>query len=212
MDNIAINSRHDDYYILISLDSDDTTMNTEDVKEKISRYPNAYPVYGHSKNKIDAINRDMDYAPEDWDILINMSDDMLFTYPGYDKKVINAMDTFYPDTDGVLHFPDQYQWDNCMTLSIVGRKYYERDKFIYDPRFESLWCDIVAMETAKMRGKYMYIPDQIVYHRHPSLGLVEYDAQYKKTEDMAVRMRDYQMYLKCKSEYDPTNSLQVRGA
>jgi enamine deaminase RidA (YjgF/YER057c/UK114 family) len=45
-------------------------------------------VYGTSKNKVDAINRDMDaFSKPHWDILVNMSDDMEFTYKGFDIDI-----------------------------------------------------------------------------------------------------------------------------
>jgi len=67
--------KHDDYEIQVTADIDDETMATKEVADMVYQYPKANILYGTSANKIDAINRDMPLF-QDWDILVNMSDDM----------------------------------------------------------------------------------------------------------------------------------------
>ena len=71
------------YTILVSIDEDDESMFE-------FNYPddNVFIVRGTSKNKIDAINRDMDIF-EGWKILINTSDDMHFEIKGFDEIIIS---------------------------------------------------------------------------------------------------------------------------
>lgn len=215
IDNIYANQRHDDYVIIASLDTDDNTMNNELIINKLKQYDKLIPIWGESKNKIDAINRSVAQAPE-WDILVNMSDDMLFIANGFDKMIIDAFRHPHPeiifDLDQIVHFPDQNQGRNCMTMHICGKKYYDRDGFIYNPRFKSLWCDIVAQEVGQIRGKYKFVNERIFDHRHPSFRQCEYDNQYRKTESWEMRDHDYTVYLQLKKEYDPTNIYKVRGA
>lgn len=193
VENIYINSRNKEFTILATLDIDDTTMNNDDVIEKLKRYDKVYPVWGNSKNKIDAINRDMDKAPE-WDILINMSDDMMFIEQGYDEIIEADMMKHFPDGDCLLHYPDQNQGRNCMTLSIMDKKYYDRFGFIYYPGYVSLWCDIEAQEVGKIVNRYKFINTRIFNHYHPSFGQAKYDEQYRKTEDSTVRTQDMETY------------------
>ena len=218
IENIYINSRHDDFVILASLDSDDTTMNNIDITEKMGRYDKLYYTFHtppeKDKNKIAAINRSMIGAP-DYDILINMSDDFVFIEKGFDKIIIDAFRHPHPDIifdlDQLIHFPDQHQGKNCMTMYIAGRKYYERDGFIYDPRCKSLWADIISQETGQIRGKYKFVNQRIFNHLHPSFMDCKYDAQYLLTEGREVREHDYAVYRTAKIEYDKENILPLRN-
>lgn len=208
--NEAINSvlnnlSSDNYEIILTTDDDDKTM-----REATIPICNVKHCKGASANKISAINRGMTLAGE-YSILIVLSDDMRFITKGFDDILREDMQKHFPDLDGVLHYPDQHQGSNCMTMSIMGRKYYERDGFIYNPRFESLWSDIVAQEQAQIRDKYKFIDTRLFDHLHPSFGDTPYDAQYQKTEDISVRSRDYQTYIDLKKEYDPTNIYPIRG-
>jgi len=198
--------------ILVSVDLDDPT--AIDAVRPYYDNDEIVIVFGNSKNKIDAINRDIELI-KDWDILVNMSDDMVFNKKGFDEIIneqfINRNETPPINLDLCIHFPDQNQGANCMTMTIVGRDYYLRDNFIYEPECESLWADIIAQEKAQIRGCYKYVNENIYLHLHPSFGQAQYDSQYQRTESMEVRQRDYATYLKLKAEYDPTNILPIRS-
>lgn len=214
-----VNNCVGDYEILAIVDAND---------ERLREYnfDNCTVLNGISKNKIDAINRGRDYIlKSDAQIIVNMSDDMVFTKKGFDdiirypfqdntdlsKMCDDGGFEYYDNLDQCLHFPDQNQGSNCMTMSIMGIDYYKRDNFIYDPQFESLWCDIVAQEVAQLRGCYKFVNERIFDHLHPSFGQSHYDKQYRATEDWQVRQRDYQTYIKLKSIYDPTNHFPIRS-
>jgi hypothetical protein len=146
-------------------------------------------VVGNSKNKIDAINRDLNEFDYDWDILINMSDDMIFTKKGFDD-IIRA--EFYNDFNQYLHFNDGNQKCNVCTMHIVGRNYYDRFNYIYHPDYISLWCDVENDIVAKQLGCYKYMGDNIKLfrHLHPAWGLAPQDALSIKTEDRALWVAD----------------------
>lgn len=203
----------ENYHILITIDADDSSM-TEAVKAVVNLpfADHITIVTGKSKNKVDAINRDMDLLFH-WQILVNTSDDIEFIAPGFDEEIRKDMAANFPDLDGVLCYNDGFQGGNCMTVSILGWNYFIRDGFIYDPRFESLWCDVVEMEKAQARGKYKYMGDGkvIFLHNHPCWGRANFDQQYRATEAMEVRQRDYNTYLSLKKEYDPNNNFPIRS-
>lgn len=192
--NIHDNLTSNNFLILASLDTDDASMNNDEVKSKLSEYPNVYPIWGESKSKIHAINRSMEKAPDNWSVVINTSDDVFFVQKGFDEIIMKEMQDAFPDYDGVIHAPDQNQGRNCMTVSIIGKKYYDRDKYIYHPSYKSLWCDLEAQEVAQIRGCYKFIDKHLFNHNHPSFGQCQYDAQYLKTESMEVRNEDEQIY------------------
>ena len=181
LDKIA---NREDYHILISVDKDDQSMSPLPVLDGNYTF-----VVGNSKNKIDAINRDLNEFDYDWDILINMYDDMIFTKKGFDD-IIRA--EFYKDFNQYLHFNDGNQKCNVCTMHIVGRNYYDRFNYIYHPDYISLWCDVENDIVAKQLGCYKYMGDNIKLfrHLHPAWGLAPQDALSIKTEDRALWVAD----------------------
>ncbi len=194
IDNIIKNCNSLNYTILVSIDTDDESMKNFEYNDD-----NVYIAKGLSKNKIDAINRDMDLF-EGWDILINTSDDMVFEIRGFDNII---RQDFTRNYDQVLHYSDGYQKGNLMTMSIMGVDYYKRFNYIYHPDYESLWCDMEATEVAHLLGKYKYMGDLKVLftHRHPAWGLAQFDAQYQKTEAQDVNQKDYKTYLRRRANF-----------
>jgi len=177
-------ANREDYHILISVDKDDQSMFPLPVLDGNHTF-----VVGNSKNKIDAINRDLNDFDYDWDILINMSDDMIFSKKGFDD-IIRA--EFYKDFNQYLHFNDGNQKSNVCTMHIVGREYYNRFNYIYHPDYISLWSDVENDIVAKQLGCYKYMGDDIKLfkHLHPAWGLAPQDALSIKTEDRALWVAD----------------------
>jgi len=134
----------------------------------------------------------MDLVDQWWDVLINVSDDQVFVSKDFDLDIVNNMDN---DTDMFLHFPDGNQGD-LATMSIIGRKYYLRDRYIYHPNYESVYCDNEAQDVAKLRDCYKLVNKHIFNHEHPAWGKGPSDAQYQKTEHPATYQADYNTYLK----------------
>ena len=153
---------------LITLDTDDASMiHSHDEIASILVGHRHQIVYGTSKNKIDAINRDMELAT-DWDILLLASDDMIPEVQGYDDVIRETMRAHYPDLDGVLWFNDGYVGDKLNTLVCMGSAYYTRDGYIYNPAYKSFFCDNEFMDRANERKLQTYIPQCIVRHQHPA--------------------------------------------
>lgn len=177
-------ANREDYHILISVDKDDQSMYPLPVLDGNHTF-----VVDNSKNKIDAINRDLNEFDYDWDILINMSDDMIFTKKGFDDVIRSE---FYNDFNQYLHFNDGNQKSNVCTMHIVGRNYYDRFKYIYHPDYISLWSDVENDIVAKQLGCYKYMGDnvQLFRHLHPAWGLAPQDALSIKTEDRALWVAD----------------------
>jgi hypothetical protein len=199
LENIHSLSKHDDYYILLTLDVDDNTVTTSEVRDKIATYPKVIPYWGISQgSKIVAINRDLYFAPS-WDILINMSDDFVFLKPGFDVQIIQDITNYFSDLDGFVHYPDGAVNSKLATMSIMGRKYFDRFGYIYHPDYESVYCDQEAMEVAKKLGKYKFINNQLFEHRHPRWKKAEWDEQYRKTEDAKVYAKDRETFMRRKA-------------
>lgn len=177
--SILDNEVNDNRIIMLTADVSDETMTHPEMLEWISQ-KGCHLCFGNSKSKIYAINRDINEMTKwyDWDILVNLSDDQVFIEKGFDEVIRNS---FEGNTDQVLHFPDGNN-DALMTMSIIGRLYFERDGYIYHPDYISLWCDNEAQEVAKKRKCYKFVNQRIFNHLHPAYGKAIFDEQYKNTE------------------------------
>lgn len=156
-----------DYEILITADEDDRSMNNPQVRKYCWQTKNLRIVYGKSDSKVCAINRDMEQALP-WDILVNMSDDMMFRTRGWDRKIeINSRVIWGDSLDWFGHWSDGYVHAALPTMAIMGREYYERDNYIYHPSYKSFSCDAEQMYVAMARKRYHYFPDVLFHHQHP---------------------------------------------
>lgn len=180
LDNIVTNATHHDYIIVVSADYDDLSMFNPEVRDNADKYKNLYMHYGESKSKVDAINRDLEFYT-DWDILINMSDDMEFIRHGFDSIIVAEFKR-RADTDVFLHYPDQAAGSALCTMSIMGRQYFNRFNYIYHPDYKSLWCDNEAQEVSKILRRYVFVKTRLFNHNHPAWGLAPTDALMIHTE------------------------------
>lgn len=180
--NLAANKEK--LYFIVSVDQDDPTVTPEFLDTTISKHHNLIVYVGKSDNKVHAINRDMDKAPP-FDILLLASDDMVPIVHGYDDIIRSKMNTYYPDTDGVLWFNDGLQGNGLNTLPIMGRKYYQRFGYIYNPIYKTAWCDNEFTEISKILGRQTYFPEVIIEHRHFINGKAPIDSTYIKNDNGA---------------------------
>lgn len=191
----------DNYLILLTIDSDDETMfnkNTlEEIKNRILKGYKIAVSIGLSRSKIDAINRGLE-SFKDWDLIVSTSDDMLFVKYGWDNIMRKNLSEQYPDTDGCLHYNDGYTREKICTLSVIGRKYFDRFGYIYNPIYKSLWCDNEFTEIALNLGKIKYFDDILFKHYHPNNIGGFIDKQYIETE--SFNELDYNTYSTRKKE------------
>jgi len=181
--NLANNNR---YFILVSADIDDTTMYNKEMALWCAQR-GIVIIYGTSKNKIDAINRDvLALKKPNWDILVNVSDDQRFLYKGFDEDIRKE---FAQGLDLFVHFPDNNRADIC-TMSIMGKDYYLRDNYIYHPDYISICCDEEATEVAKIRGRYRFNEKILIKHLHPGYGTAQWDNLYIKNEAQDISDKD----------------------
>lgn len=145
--------KHEVRYAL-SCDLDDETMNNNDVKTKIMSMDRVEAWFGNNKTKIEAFNANMDVIDPNWDILIATSDDMRPMVKGWDNIVACEM-----EGEDAVWFYDGHAKGAC-TLSIMSRKKYEEQGYIYHPAYWSLFCDNEWTETAQPR----FIPQVVIRH------------------------------------------------
>ena len=192
--NILMNAEHAEFSVLMAIDSDDSTMADFVLQNGVEA------AYGTSKSKIEAINRDI--PADGWDILINVSDDQLFTIKGFDLDILIAMGN---NTDQFLHFPDGFVNERLCTMTIIGKKYYDRFGYVYHSDYASLWCDNEAQEEAIRLGCYKYVDKHIFIHNHPAWIGGKVDAQLEHTQKFY--RQDERTYNKRRSLGFPINSI-----
>lgn len=172
-----------DFEFMITLDRDDASMNTQEIKEFLSRQRNLNYAYGDSKTKIEACNADVN-TDKAWDILILVSDDMVPIIKNFDKIIVDLMKKYFRDTDGALNFNDgKYAQEQCITYSIIGRKLYERFGYVYHPSYRSFYCDNEFTDEVNALGKCHYDPRVIVEHQWHG-GPNSSDALYRRNSGM----------------------------
>lgn len=188
LDNIINLSETPDFSFLVKIDSDDNTMINKNVLDKLQWYCSMFNIsvcIGASDSKVHAINRDIPL--NGWDVIVNMSDDMRFTIPGFDGYIRQHIE---PDT--LLHIPDTYAGSKLITMHICDRDYFLRDKYIYNPAYYSLWADNESMRVAQIRGRYRFVDLPIIEHLHYSNGGAGKDALYRRNDTYQA---DKQIYL-----------------
>jgi hypothetical protein len=182
---------------IISLDSDDASCNNShfifflnELKKKV----NLEFYFDKSNNKIHACNRDI---PDDgWKVCVLVSDDMVPKKHSFDDIIMNDMEKYYPNLDGAInynayttafeqHIPGR---GSLMVLSIMGKTYYDRFKFIYNPIYKSLFADDEQTRIARKLNKITDINNRIIAHEWSSIN----DNLRKKTE--ALDSEDRQIF------------------
>lgn len=169
----------DDIRVHVVCNVDDTTMNNCVAGRRFLEFSNLRVTYAKCNSKIEAVNYGAGEALKGYDVLMLASDDMLPRVQGYDARILRDMEEQFPDTDGMLWYNDGHKGEKLCSLSILGRKYYERFGYIYHPAYNSFFCDNEFAEVATALGKKYYCADCIIEHAHPDYHLCRTDKLYK---------------------------------
>jgi hypothetical protein len=188
---IDLSEKPENVHYVITLDNNDEIMNTSEVKERFRKYENLSYIYGDSKSKLDATNRDLDLF-KSWDILVLASDDTIPLVKGWDTIITTKMIEHFPDTDGTLHFNDGHQKDALNTLPILGKKYFDRFGYVQFPEYKSVYADNDFMSVARILNKIVYFSDVIIEHQHPDWGYGTRD--YAHTENYQNLKHDSDLF------------------
>ena len=191
----------ENFQILVTADIDDPEM--RDLPQYIIDHPRIRVQYGTSKSKIHAVNRDMEFADDDWDIVVVMSDDFRIIFDGFDEVVRGQYKEHGLDT--LLHSADQDAKNLLATMYIAGKDFYNRFGYIYHPQFLSVWCDNLVQDIAQLLGKYVYFDcTGLILHLNPAYGHLERDEMFDEQQGhwehdeklyREIRERGYDLHL-----------------
>lgn len=191
LDNIQDMAESKDYSILAILDEDDPYL--DQYIDIPKNYPEVTVIWGESKGKIDACNRGLQYLP-DCGIVCLHSDDMVPVRFGFDNIIRE-----YCGADDYVHFPDGHANEKLCTYSIMGIEYFKRFGYIYHPDYNSVYADNEQNDVAKILGRYKFINQMIIEHRHPVWGFGQADDLLRRTEDPVNYQKDHEIYLRRKA-------------
>jgi hypothetical protein len=185
-----LSGKHDVRFV-VTMDEDDSTMNTEEIKEWLNSLPvNIKYNYGHSKTKIQAVNADLD--GEEADVLLLASDDMIPQIKNYDDIIFQGFEQVFPDFDGAIKFNDGLRNDDLMTLCVMGWSLYKQFGYIYHPEYTSLYADTEQTLVLKKMGKFA-ISD---------VCLIQHQWTPAPWDDLHARNENSEMYQKDKEVFD----------
>lgn len=168
------------YIFLITCDSNDESMNNPVVIKRLQCYPNLYFSFSDNQSKVDAFNKDIEQF--DFEVLLLAHDDMTACAKNFDQIIMNAMREYFPDLDGVLNFDDGHVGGQCNTLPVIGRHYYERFGYAYNPCYKALVCNVELTVVSKILNKEKVLDQVIITHNHPAWGTGLMDNLYKNNE------------------------------
>ena len=172
---------------IISMDNNDPTCNNQNMRNFLEMMKHSVDldyVYGDSKNKIDACNRDI---PSDgWKVCILVSDDMTPRIKNYDEIIMKDMRTYFPDYDGCLNYNAGNAYPRVMVLSIIGNAYYKRFGYIYHPQYVSLFCDEEQTVVARSFNKMVDINSKIITHDWTAIkdDLRKHTEQFYRSDEL----------------------------
>ena len=150
---------------IISLDENDSASNTDDIRNFLNNAKNQVNldyIYGSSRNKIDACNRDI---PSDgWKVSVLISDDMVPEQHGYDEIIMRDMNRHFPQLDGTLNYNCGSAFPRVMVLSVMGNEHYKKFGYIYHPDYVSLYCDEEQTNVARNMNKMVDINTRVIVH------------------------------------------------
>ena len=148
----AFLSRRHPVRFVVSIDEDDRTMHSAEVKGFIARQRDMQVFTGSSSGKIAAVNADFEKLG-DYDVLILASDDMVPQVRQYDLIIERMMMQHFPNLDGCLHFDDGLNKHGLNTMPIAGKKFFDEQGYIYHREYISEFCDDHFMKRSEKMGK-----------------------------------------------------------
>ena len=179
--------KHDIRFV-ITMDEDDSSMNTKEIRDYLDSYikdgVDLVYYYGDSKTKVEACNANLE--EEKADVLMLISDDMVLQKKNYDDIVFENFQVAFPDYDGGIKYFDGLRQDILMTLPVIGWKFYEKLGYIYNPEYTSVYCDTEQTEVLYRMGK-LAVND---------LFLVKHEWTPEPFDELHARNENLEMYQK----------------
>lgn len=193
---------HNVKFLVCVNENDEITKRHE---KEILSFINTNIEYGNYKSKIEAYNAGIENI--DFDIIILASDDMVVKQKNYDSIIVNNMINYFPNLDGVLWF-DTKDTSITNTLSIVGKKFFNKIGKIYNQIYEGYFCDDEFSQIAFKLGKMVRIKQSIIEHSIPNHLDMSNDYTYLKSLKHSIKDKArYKIRKKVQFDFSETKEL-----
>jgi len=197
-------SRRWHYEFIVSIDDNDPSLPeyTANHLENWLNKGNHRLLISKNRSCVDAINNAAKVA--NGNIFVVMSDD---TSCGLDWDMglwndVNGKEDFLLKTDDGIQ-------DYIVTQTIMDRKYYERDGFIYHPEFKHQFADTYLTCLADIRGRLIK-SDLLFPHKHYSHsgGKEMPDALHRRNDDTWMTGQD--TFIKLMKQFTPEERARIK--
>ena len=106
--------------------------------------------------------------------ILPISDDIVFD-PGAIKNAVSALNSAFPDGDGVIGFDikNMKETDKCpYAFMLIGRKFFNDrlGRVLFNPEYRHFFADVELGEFAERLGRFRKCPEARITHFHPSTG------------------------------------------
>lgn len=190
LDNITSLIKSNNYQIIVTADIDDNTMCNDEMRDKINSFPNTKVIYGTSKGKVDAINKNIGLA-DIWDICLVHSDDMVFLKKGFDNDIREA---FADGFRGLLHIPDGRVKYMRQDKHAIGFAQWVVNKHLQQPE-EGGWKDNYNQYVLELNQRLITYPIMHVdyYRKFNYIYSPEYTSVFcdEEQQSVAKQLRQY---------------------
>ncbi len=150
---------------LVSIDDDDESMQNHPMR--LDPPAGVEFISGPRTTKVGACNAGLP-GPWNWDVLVLLSDDMVPQVKSWDAIICADLVHSFYDLDGALWYDDGFVGEKLDTLPIMGRPYYDRFGYVYEPGYQSVWCDNEFTDVGKLLGRLPYSSMCLFRHEHPA--------------------------------------------
>lgn len=176
---------------LVAIDDDDESMQSHPMRTN----PPAGVEFisGPRTSKIGACNVGLP-GRWNWDVLVLISDDMIPIVKNWDAIICADLVHSFYDLDGALWYNDGFVGEKLDTLPIMGRPYYDRFGYVYEPGYISTWCDNEFTDVGVLLGRLPYCPTCLFRHEHPANTGGTQDSLYLENGGMDLWNVDHARY------------------
>ena len=202
-----LSGKHDVRFV-ITLDTDDETMNNDEIRKWMDDLDvDLIYHYGDSKTKIEACNANLE--DEDGDVLLLVSDDMIPCFPDFDDIIMQGMEQHFPSMDGAIKFFDglRPRTDLLMTLPVLGWNLYKAFGYVYHPEYTSVFADNEMTMVCHGLGKLITSPVCIFRHEWTNQPFDELHARNENAEMYGIDGKVFEE--RKKKNFDMDNILEI---
>jgi hypothetical protein len=113
-----------------------------------------------------------------------MGDDHRTRTPGWDEKVIEAL-----ETHNIVYGNDLIWGEGLPTAVFMRSEVIQKLGYMAPPALKHLYLDNFWLELGRATT-IKYLPDVIIEHLHPSVGKAEWTPEYQEVNDQALYAAD----------------------